>query len=188
LEEYSCLVEGFSKECDTKTLRPLIDKFNRHFWLQRKPVFKREQFAPILADHLKEKSAVPDANKDSIKIICESFEEFRKQFSQKLGRDSVPDVSLSKLLHCVHPASFWILDSRVYSVLGLWGYPTSYSGFGDLLKSLFSDHNFESFKASLEKKGSSNCWQLSALLFPQAARQSSMVQVISLKCRAWGQV
>jgi hypothetical protein len=123
------LLAGFSTAHDVDSLPPLIDSLNTRYGLQRRPVFKGEQFAPILAQHLDEIWALPKASVDSIDIICSKFEELREAFSQALKRRyPLPDVSLSKLLHFVHPVSFWILDSRVMTVLDIWGYPRSFSG------------------------------------------------------------
>ena len=148
------LLAGFSTAHDVDSLPPsLIDSFNRHCGLQRRPVFKGEQFAPILAQHLDEIRDLPEASVDSIDIICNKFEELREVFSQDLKRrDPLPDVSLSKLLHFVHPVSFWILDSRVMTVLDIWGYSRSFSGFGRLLDDLFRVQEFEGLRAFLEQK------------------------------------
>jgi hypothetical protein len=147
----------FSTTCDIVSLRLMIDTLIKSYGLQRRKVFNGDQFAPILAQHLDEIRSLLPATTSSIKDICDKFEEFRIRFSRDLERDEdhlLPDVSLSKLLHFVHPVSFWILDSRVNRVLDFWGYPESFSGFGSLLKDLFHDSEFEGFKTFLEQKNS----------------------------------
>jgi len=148
------LLTHFSIAHDVDSLPPsLIDSFNRHYGLQRRAVFNGERFAPILAQHLDEIRALPQASIDSIDIICEKFKELGDVFSQALKRrDPLPDVSLSKLLHFVHPVSFWILDSRVMKVLEFWAYPRSFPGFGRFLDDLFRDQEFDALRAFLEQK------------------------------------
>jgi hypothetical protein len=143
----------FSTASDITSLRQMIDTLIKSYGLQRRKVFDGARFAPILVKHLDEIRNLPPARIDSVNDICEEFEKLRRDFSQALKRrDPLPDVSLSKLLHFTHPASFWILDSRVNMVLGIWGYPASYAGFGGLLKDLFHDHEFGRFRAFLEQK------------------------------------
>jgi len=147
----------FSTAGDIVSLRLLIDTLIKSYGLQRRKVFNGDRFAPILAQHLDEIRSLPPVTIDSIKNICDKFEEFRIKFSRDLERDEyhlLPDVSLSKLLHFVHPVSFWILDSRVNAVLDFWGYPMSYSGFGSLMEDLFRDLEFEGFRTFLEQKNS----------------------------------
>lgn len=144
---------SFSTANDVDSLCALIDLLVKSYGLQRRRVFKGYQFAPILVKHLDEIRNLPPARIDSVNHICEEFEKLQKDFSRVLERrDLLPDVSLPKLLHFTHPASFWILDSRVNMVLDIWGYPTSYAGFGSLLKDLFHDHEFRRFRAFLEQK------------------------------------
>jgi len=152
-KDYSGLLEGFQVAQDSDSLHPLIRKLNLHFRLYRRSVLKPGEFAPILAQYLDEIRRVPEASKDAIGNICNRFEEIREEFSRALKRPNpLPDVSLSKLLHCVNPASFWILDSRVNTVLYFWGYAPSYYGFGGLLKDLFSDSEFDSLRTFLEQQ------------------------------------
>ncbi len=150
------LLAGFSAAHDVDSLLPsLIDSLNTRYGLQRRAVFNGERFAPILAQHLDEIRALPEASIDSIGIICSKFEELREAFSQDLKRSyPLPDVSLSKLLHFVHPVSFWILDSRVMAVLEFWAYPGSFPGFGRFLDDLFRDQEFDALRAFLEQKNS----------------------------------
>jgi len=153
LLEIDLSLASFSTASDVDSLRVLIDLLVRSYGLQRRRVFRGDQFAPILVKHLGQIRNLPPARIESIGDICEEFEKLRKDFSQALERrDPLPDVSLSKLLHFTHPASFWILDSRVNMVLDIWGYPTSYAGFGNLLKDLFRDHEFKRFRAFLEQR------------------------------------
>jgi hypothetical protein len=148
-KEYSRLIRGFEAATDFDSL---LKDFNHHFWLHRRPVFKEGQFGPILHEHLAEIQDVPVASKATIDEIYERFEHIRRRFSGMLERKTLPDVSLSKLLHCIRPESYWILDNRVCSVLGFWGYRDTYREFGDFLKDLFNDREFESFKAFLEEE------------------------------------
>jgi hypothetical protein len=150
------LLNGFSKLPNVSPPLPdLIDDLVRSYGIQRRKVFTGEQFSPILVQYLDEIRTLPAASIDSIDTIFKKFEMLRKEFSKALGRtELLPKVSLSKLLHFVHPGSFWILDSRIQTVLNIWGYSDKYSGFRDLLKDLFSDPEFENFKIFLEQQ---NC-------------------------------
>ena len=148
------LYRGFAKAHDSASLYPMIDKLARDYRLRAGgPVLRDRRFTAILAQSLTEIRSLPEATIDTIDGISRKFYELDEVFRNALERVySLPDVSLSKLLHFVHPGSFWILDSQVKTLLTIWGYPNTFSGFGKLLKDLFRDPEFESLRSFLVEK------------------------------------
>ena len=147
------LYTGFTAVHDVASLYSMIDKLAKDYGLRAgAPILRDRRFAPILAQHLTEIRALPDADINSIDTISKQFYKLARLFSKVLARDEFPEVSLSKLLHFVHPGSFWILDSRVQTILSIWGYRTDFVDLGSLLKDLFRDPEFESFKTFLISK------------------------------------
>jgi len=149
------LLSGLASAHTEQSLAEWIDALNRKYGLHRRPVFIGKRFAKFLYPRLAEIRQTPEATRDSIDEICQAFERYRSEFSKDLKRKKespLPDVSLSKLLHFINPKSFWILDSRVETIIGFWGYSPKYKGFGKLLGDLFSDSEFEGFRAFLEKR------------------------------------
>jgi len=125
-----------------------IRLLNRAYHLQRRPVFNPLTFAPILITHLDEIRDTQEANLGTLETICANFNAFRNN----LPNNPLPEVSLSKLLHFINPTSFWILDSRVNFILQIWGYGGSYRGFGNFLRDILNDPNFNSFREFVFEK------------------------------------
>ncbi len=155
------LYRGFTAAQDITSLHPIIDKLAGHYGLRAgAPILRDARIAPTLAQYLTEIRSLPDADINSIGAISQQFYKLRELFSKALERNKpFPEVSLSKLLHFVHPGSFWLLDSRVENILDIWGYPTNgyptkfaFGGFGKLLEDLFRDPEFESFRTFLIQK------------------------------------
>ena len=155
LQSDDVLLSGLASAHTDQSLAEWIDALNRKYGLQRRPVFIGKKFAPFLAPCLAGIRRTPEATRDSIDEICRTFERYRSEFSKDLKRrkeSPLPDISLSKLLHFINPKSFWILDSRVETVIGFWGYTPRYEGFGKLLSHLFNDPEIDGFRAFLEKR------------------------------------
>ncbi len=146
---------GFASAQNERDWSIAIDGLIKGYGLQRRAVFRGEQFAPILIEHLADIRALPEVSLDSVDLIGLAFERFSDRFRNALRRPyPLPEVTISKLLHFVHPDAFWILDSRVQSVLDIMGYGRSYMGFGTFLKDLFRDVDFEEFRQFLRRKDS----------------------------------
>jgi hypothetical protein len=147
------LLTSFSAATDVQSFAPAIDLLIRRYQLHRRPAFNGEAFAPILSRRIEEIRDLPEATDQSIGQLTDEFQELQRSFTDELGRNSpLPDVTLSKLLHFVKPNSFWILDSRVKTILDIWGYPKSFSGFGKFLTDLFHDRSFSEFKTFIQNK------------------------------------
>jgi len=137
------------------SIQEAIDLLIRSYGLQRNPPFNGEEFAPILVQSLDQIHNLPEANIETIELLTNTFEQLKQSFADQLNQvGPLPDVTLSKLLHFVQPISFWILDSRVETILDIWGYPTTYAGFGQMLCHLFSDPDFNDFRTFIENKNS----------------------------------
>jgi len=144
------LYKGFSSAHDAASLYPMIDKLAGDYGLRAgAPILRDRKFVQILVQYLTEIHAIPDADINSTDTISKQFYKFARYFSKALKRDEFPEVSLAKLLHFVQPSSFWIIDSRVQTILGNWNYRTDFAGFGSFLKDLFRDPEFGSFRTFL---------------------------------------
>jgi hypothetical protein len=147
------LLNSFAAANDTQSLTQPIDSLIQNYGLHRRPAFTSQEFAPILSQSLGQIRQLPAATAQTIDNLTGQFQQLRESFSQQLNRNTLlPDVTLSKLLHFVHPSSFWILDSRVKTILDIWGYRTSYEGFGEFLSDLFRDPDFDYFRTFLEEQ------------------------------------
>lgn len=149
------LLNAFSVANDIQSLAHAIDTLIQSYGLHRRPPFNGDEFAPILFHRLEDIRGLPEATVPTLGAIAIAFQELRQNFSEQLGRPMpLPDVTLSKLLHFVKPNSFWILDSRVKTILDIWGYATSFTGFGEMLRDLFSDSDFLDFRTFVEHRNS----------------------------------
>jgi hypothetical protein len=133
------LYRAFANANDEKSLSAAVDELCRVYKLGRRRVLRAPEILPHLPS-IREAKVIEPRDIESIQAICQRFEYGRQQLN--LSRES--DVSLSKLLHFIRPCSFWIIDSRVTTLLRLWGFHPSYRGFGDLLHTLSTDPNWGS--------------------------------------------
>ncbi|HUI29694.1 MAG TPA: hypothetical protein VLX91_05720 [Candidatus Acidoferrales bacterium] len=147
------LLNAFTAANNIQSLAHAIDTLIQSYRLHRKPPFNGDEFAPILFQHLEEIHGLPEATIQTVDQIANSFQELRQHFSEQMNRDLLlPNVTLSKLLHFVQPISFWILDSRVKTVMDIWGYATTFVGFGEMLRDLFSAPDFGDFRTFVENR------------------------------------
>ena len=123
-----------------------IDSLIKIYKFQRRRVFNGEIFAPLLLNKIRSIRRTRILNLYSIDSIVDKFNNLSDSFSESLGRNNLPEVTLSKVLHFCNPKSFWIIDSRVKTILDIWGYTGTFKGFGFLLKDIFSSSLFNDFQ------------------------------------------
>jgi hypothetical protein len=156
-ETDAALYARFADARNEAALVTAIDKLLRDYGLNRRPAFTAKQFAPVLVSELEGiRQGSGNANPNeitSIDRIITSFSELTQRFTERLQRkELLPEVTLSKLLHFIRPESYWIVDSRVKTLLFIWGYSESFRGFGEFLKHLFRDTKFRQFERFLRDK------------------------------------
>lgn len=151
------VLQGFASAKNNKdnkeNLKGAIGTLVKEYGLGRRPVLKPDKVVSFIIQDEEKIANCAHVCLSSIASIGDTFQELQTDLAKELGRKQhFPKVSLSKLLHFLHPESFWIVDSRVLGILNIFGYRPSFRGFGDFLKEISHDPKFINFKEFLETK------------------------------------